>query len=117
MIGLISTWLLKLRLIEKQDILEKSCKNKIFIISDFNGGVKNGKNVIRLAVHAVSAWRFLWHISALFGDNCTGINLYSSLFQFQCDIFIYFLSSIHSLASNNNYHNKSDIRNIIYFLI
>jgi hypothetical protein len=47
--------LLKSLLNEKCDILEKSCKNKIFIIFDFNGGHKNGKKVVRLAVYAVSA--------------------------------------------------------------
>jgi hypothetical protein len=36
-------WLLKSRLIEKHDILEKSCWHIIFIISDFNGGHSNEK--------------------------------------------------------------------------
>jgi hypothetical protein len=30
------------------------------MISDFNGGDRNGKNVIRLAVYAFYAWRFLF---------------------------------------------------------
>jgi hypothetical protein len=47
--------LLKSRLSEKCDILEKSCRHKIFMISNFNGGHRNGKNVVRLAVYAVSA--------------------------------------------------------------
>jgi hypothetical protein len=46
---------LKSRLNEKCDILEKSCKQKIFMISNFNGGHRNGKNVVWLAVYAVSA--------------------------------------------------------------
>jgi hypothetical protein len=39
----ISLQLLKLLMIKKRDILEKSRKNKIFIISGFNGGHKNEK--------------------------------------------------------------------------
>jgi hypothetical protein len=54
---LCSQWL-KTRLNEKCDILEKSCRHKIFMISNFNGGHRNGKNVVLLAVYAVSAWRF-----------------------------------------------------------
>jgi hypothetical protein len=46
---------LKSRLNEKCDILEKSYRHKIFMISNFNGGHRNDKNVVRLAVYAVSA--------------------------------------------------------------
>jgi hypothetical protein len=54
---LLFSQLLKLLLNEKCDILEKSCRHTIFMISDFNGGHRNGKKVVRLAVSAVSAWR------------------------------------------------------------
>jgi hypothetical protein len=40
----ISLQLLKLLSIKKRDILEKSRKNKIFIISGFNGGHRNEKS-------------------------------------------------------------------------
>jgi hypothetical protein len=39
----ISLQLLKSLSIKKHDILEKSRKNKMFIISGFNGGHRNGK--------------------------------------------------------------------------
>jgi hypothetical protein len=39
----ISLQLLKLLSIKKREILEKSRKTKIFIISDFNGGHRNDK--------------------------------------------------------------------------
>jgi hypothetical protein len=43
----------KLLSIKKRDILEKSRKNKIFIISGFNGGHRNEKKSPgRLAVYA-----------------------------------------------------------------
>jgi hypothetical protein len=35
---------------EKQGILEKSCQNTIFIISNFNGGHRNGKKSFMPAV-------------------------------------------------------------------
>jgi hypothetical protein len=46
---------LKSRLNKKCVILEKSCRQKIFMISNFNGGHRNGKKVVRPAVYAVSA--------------------------------------------------------------
>jgi hypothetical protein len=52
---LLFSQLLKSLLNEKCDILEKSCQHKIFMISNFNGGHRNGKKVVRLAVYAVSA--------------------------------------------------------------
>jgi hypothetical protein len=45
---------------ERKEILTKisAWQHKIFMISNFNGGHRNGKKVVRLAVYAVSAWRF-----------------------------------------------------------
>jgi hypothetical protein len=55
MIHLLCSQYLKTRLNEKCDILEKSCSHKIFMISNFNWGHRNGKKVVWLAVYAVSA--------------------------------------------------------------
>jgi hypothetical protein len=47
------------RLLEIQYSLEKSCKNRIFMIFDFNGGHRIGKKVVRLALYAATAFFFV----------------------------------------------------------
>jgi hypothetical protein len=69
------------------------------MISDFNGGHRNGKNVVRLAVYAISARSFLWPFLALFGDNCKILNPIRLQGRPKMEIFI---------ISNFNVGDRSD---------